>query len=75
MRCLELYAASLGFAGKPCAFCTSDKPLAVFGVGLNPRNVTVDERGATFSVSIDEQLFPRLAEADREPLLNRIRAV
>jgi hypothetical protein len=79
LRCLELYATSLGLSkisgSEPFAFCTSDKPLAIFGTGLNPRNVIVDERGATFTVSVDEKLFPRLPEAEREQLINRILGV
>lgn len=72
---LELFAAMQGLAkGNPnnkYAFCTSDKPLSVFGAGLNPRNVTINDKGANFTVSIDKNLFPDLDSDERDELLKR----
>lgn len=76
LRCLEVYTAPLGLSkagfGAPFTFCTSDKALSVFVAGLNSRNVVVNEKRASFSISIDENLFPRLDAAERELLLKRI---
>ncbi len=76
LRNLEIYAALCGLSrsglSDSFAFCTSDKALAVFGLGLNPRNVIIDEKGATFTVSIDEKLFPTLEPAGQTKLAERI---
>lgn len=56
----------------PFAFSTCDKPIALFGCGLGFNKNELRENGLNTNISINEYLFPRLSEIEREQLAERL---
>ena len=73
LRALEFFIHTLRLGREPFALCTCDKGLAAFWCGLNLHRAGWNTDGSfTFSVSLTEHLFPRLNEAGRAELAQRV---
>ena len=68
LRAVEMFMASLGFNREPFAFCTCDRAIAAFWCGLNGHDSHWENERPSFTVSLTEDLFPRLGESARENL-------
>jgi hypothetical protein len=73
LRALEFFLAALGMEREPFSLCTCDKALAAFWCGLNAHSAkweTNSKFGCT--ISVNEQLFPRLSPDELKELAQRI---
>ena len=72
LRALEMFLSGLGLDREPFAFCTCDKAIAAFWCGLAAHSGQwIDER-FSFTVSLSDDLFPRLQESGRMELIARL---
>lgn len=77
IHALEFFVSSLALSKTnslpPFAFCTCDKPLALFGCGLNIRDAEYNANDEpNFNISIEECLFPTLNEQERRSLSEKL---
>lgn len=48
------------------ALCTADQALALFWAGIAPREIVAGDGAASFTVTLEPGLFPRLGPEDLE---------
>lgn len=77
LNALEMFAGSGALFNSskkfpPFTFTTCDKPIALFGCGLEFNKNEFGDDGLNFNISINEHLFPRLNENERRELSERL---
>ena len=68
LRALETFIFSLGLDQEPLALCTCDRAIAALWCGLDVHGHRWNNDVFSFTVSLTEHLFPRIATAGREEL-------
>lgn len=68
LRAIEMFTSGLGFQRERFALCTCDRAMAAFWSGLNVRFARWHNGKPTFSITLTEDLFPRLDNAARKQL-------
>lgn len=67
MRHLEMLIQSHLLPGRESfALCTADQALALFWAGIAPREIAAGDGAASFTVTLEPGLFPRLGPPDLE---------
>ncbi|MEO6590314.1 MAG: hypothetical protein ABIP06_13530 [Pyrinomonadaceae bacterium] len=77
LNALEMFVGSSALSNSskefpPFAFTTCDKPIALFGCGLRFNENEFGENALNTNISINEHLFPRLNEEERQKLTERL---
>jgi len=72
LRAIEMFTAGLGFQRERFALCTCDRAMAAFWSGLNVRFARWHNERPTFSITLTEDLFPRLDNTARQELASEL---
>jgi hypothetical protein len=72
LRAIEMFTSGLGFQRERFALCTCDRAMAAFWSGLNVRFARWHNERPTFSITLTEDLFPRLDKAARKKLASEL---
>jgi hypothetical protein len=73
INALNLFIQSWSIFKKPYPICTCDKGLVAFWSGLNPIKIASQNKKIDIEFKINECLFPRLNEKQRQSLADRIK--
>jgi hypothetical protein len=72
LNAMILFLQSLSLPKHVFSVCTCDKPLATFWTGLNPIERNVKNKKINITFSVNENLFPRLGDKQRQQLVEKI---